>query len=276
MDRKGKGQVSRRRFLKLAALGAAGYCVPFGLACTNWLKVDRRTLELPHWDADGFTIAFLSDFHLTSQPRIELAERAVRLAIEEKPDAILLGGDFVEGSGLDMLVAARDVLKLFGDAGCPVFTVLGNHDYWVANPNIVVETVAKSPVHLLRNQSAEVQGVSIAGVDDAIMRRQKWDFLRKGDHSRSLLTLLHEPDFVDESPEHVSLQLSGHSHGGQICLPGGVALHTPRGARSYVAGFYDNSKVPLFVTTGVGTTGPHLRTFCRPEVCILTLRGKQG
>jgi predicted MPP superfamily phosphohydrolase len=117
----------------------------------------------------------------------------------------------------------------------------------------------------------EVNGVTIAGIDDAIANRQRYDFLTGGNHSKSLVALFHEPDFVDEVPKHISLQLSGHSHGGQICLPGGFSVHSPFGARKYVAGFYPNARVPLYVTRGIGTTGPDLRTFCRPEVSILTL-----
>ncbi len=88
----------------------------------------------------------------------------------------------------------------------------------------------------------------------------------------SLLVLFHEPDYVKITPTNVSLQLSGHSHGGQICLPGGRPLHTPYGANTYYAGYYANAPVPLFVTRGVGTIGPKLRLFCPPEVTILTLR----
>ena len=91
--------------------------------------------------------------------------------------------------------------------------------------------------------------------------------------SKSLLALFHEPDFVSEVPKHVSLQVSGHSHGGQICLPGGYAVHTPFGAKKYKSGYYPDARVPLYVTRGVGTTGPDYRLFCRPEVTILTLRG---
>jgi predicted MPP superfamily phosphohydrolase len=123
----------------------------------------------------------------------------------------------------------------------------------------------------LRNGSFEVDGVTVAGIDDAIAGRNNPEFLQPGRHSKSLLTLLHEPDVVEDTPDHVSLQISGHSHGGQICLPTGVALHTPKGAKKYISGFYPDAKVPLYVTRGVGTQGLDWRLFCLPEVSLLTI-----
>jgi predicted MPP superfamily phosphohydrolase len=87
--------------------------------------------------------------------------------------------------------------------------------------------------------------------------------------------MLHEPDYVDDvTPAECSLQVSGHSHGGQMCLPFGRPLSLPRGARKYFGGFYPDAKVPLYVSRGVGTIGVDLRFFCPPEVTVLTL--KQG
>jgi hypothetical protein len=98
-------------------------------------------------------------------------------------------------------------------------------------------------------------------------------FIADGSYSPSLIALMHEPDFVSILPKKVCLQLSGHSHGGQMCLPMGVPIHLPRGGRLYVQGFYPHAPVPLYVTRGIGTTGLDFRTFCPPEVSILTLRG---
>jgi hypothetical protein len=75
---------------------------------------------------------------------------------------------------------------------------------------------------------------------------------------------------VDWMPQEVSLQLSGHSHGGEVCLPGGFALHTPSAAKRYISGFYPNAPVPLYVSRGIATLSP-MRIYCPPEVAVLTL-----
>jgi predicted MPP superfamily phosphohydrolase len=160
----------------------------------------------------------------------------------------------------------------FNDAACPVVAIMGNHDYWSTVPRKVVEAFRESKVKMLLNQTFELDGVTIAGLDDAIQRAQSYEFFPAGTVSKSLIALFHEPDFVKDMPKHVSLQISGHSHGGQVCLPFGKSMYTPYGARKYVAGFYPDARVPLFVSRGVGTTGPDYRLFCAPEVSVLTLR----
>jgi uncharacterized protein len=125
-------------------------------------------------------------------------------------------------------------------------------------------------MRLLRNETVELDGVRICGIDDALMKKHRPDLVRG---NKNTLALLHEPDFVDDLDPGPSLLLAGHSHGGQICLPGGVALHTPRGARKFTSGFYPDNPIPVYVSRGVGTTGPNWRLFCPPEATILTLHG---
>lgn len=109
-------------------------------------------------------------------------------------------------------------------------------------------------------------------MDDATFNFQNYEFFPSEKVSKNCLAVLHEPDYVEEMPGHVSLQISGHTHGGQVCLPFGYAMHTPKGGRRYIAGYFPHANVPLYVTRGVGTVGIDYRLFCRPEVTILTLR----
>jgi predicted MPP superfamily phosphohydrolase len=248
--------------------------VPIGYAevGTRWLELSEQELRLPLWDANEFRVAVLADVHVNSPEETRFACSAARLAMEQKPDAILIPGDYVNFSEAPWLGYVKTFLNEFREAKCPVVGTLGNHDYWTKQPHRIIECFRGSPVRLLRNEVVEVDGVSIAGIDDALANLHRPDVISDAPRSKSLITLLHEPDFVDEVPGHVSLQVSGHSHGGQICLPFGVSLHTPRGARRYIDGFYPDAHVPLFVTRGVGTTGPRYRLFCRPQVAVLTLR----
>lgn len=264
-------KVTRRQFLiGLAAAGVGVGCYQFG--DRERLSLEKHELRLPKWDADGFQVAVLADLHADDPRRTERAMSAVKLAIEQKPDLIVLSGDHASSTEDYVLNQIKCTLDLFHEARCPVVGVMGNHDYWGSQPEKLIDVPHRSPITLLRNQSFEVDGVTIAGVDDALMKFHRTDFMRRAHASKSTLALLHEPDFVTVMPDHVSLQISGHSHGGQICLPFGISLHTPRGARTYIEGFYSDAQVPLYVTRGVGTTGPDVRLFCKPEVSLLTLR----
>jgi len=238
----------------------------------HWLSVEEIDIRVPNWDADGFRVVVIADLHMASQPQYENALLAQRLAKQQKADAILIVGDFVDRSDPVSRGYIKQFCERISKTKTPVFATLGNHDYATNRPHAVMDEISGTKVKLLRNEVAEVDGVTIAGIDDALFDKQNPDILVPGKHSRSLLAMLHEPDFVREMPSHVSLQLSGHSHGGQICLPFGVPVHTPFGARKYIEGFYPNAKVPLFVTRGVGTTGPPYRLFCRPQIAVLTIR----
>jgi predicted MPP superfamily phosphohydrolase len=218
-------------------------------------------------------VAVLSDFHTNSPGEVAHAVHAIELALAEKPDLIAIPGDFVnDGNELHLRYVRQSLEPLVG-VRCPVVATFGNHDYDCRNIDGLSHVVRKSGIRLLRNDAIEVNGVTVAGVDDAIAHRHRPAFLSDASFSKSLLTLFHEPDYVDTIPSNVSLQLSGHSHGGQICLPNGRPLHTPKGAWKYFAGYYPDAKVPLYVTRGIGTVGPRMRLFCRPEVSILTLNG---
>lgn len=236
------------------------------------LVAEERDLALENWNADGFRVAVITDFHMNSKTETSRAIAAAQMAMEARPNIILLGGDYVDLKHPTIIANIERLAKSLDDAPCPVAAIMGNHDYWSTVPQKVIGAFRDSKVRMLQNETFEVDGVTIACLDDAIQRAQRYDFFPKGRVSKSLIALFHEPDFVKEMPEHVSLQISGHSHGGQVCLPFGKSLYTPFGARKYISGFYPDARVPLYVSRGVGTTGPDYRLFCAPEVSILTLR----
>jgi len=273
ISKKEHRKISRRKFLKgtVGATLLGGTGLYFESKSAYRLGVNHHDLVLPRFDADGFKIAHLTDFHANNKAKADRAIQAIELAMLEKPDLVVITGDFVDGSQDSVLDQLRRVVRHLSNFDCPVVSVLGNHDYWVPAPRKVFDILESGNMKLLRNELFEVGGVKIAGIDDAIAGRAKHHFVGlAGD--KNVVALLHEPDFVKDVDDRASLMLSGHSHGGQICLPGGWHLHTPFGARKYIQGFYPNAKVPLFVSRGVGTIGIDSRTFCPPEVAILTLK----
>ncbi len=264
---------SRRTVLKWFGAGAVSAvgAATFGGVGTDWLQIERRTLALPNWDAGRFRLALLGDIHVNFPAARERARAAVLAAIAEKPNLLVFAGDFLNDAKPETLENVRETFEPLRNVPFPCVAVMGNHDYWTPYTSLVMDTIRATSLKLLRNEALDLNGVTVAGVDDAVMGHMNLEFLKKGHHARSLIAVLHEPDYVEEMPDHVSIQLSGHSHGGQICLPFGYALHTPRGARKYIRGYFPEARVPLYVTRGVGTTGPDVRLFCRPELSILTL-----
>ncbi|HWD37944.1 MAG TPA: metallophosphoesterase [Fimbriimonas sp.] len=274
MSRSSKdGSISRRSLLKLGGLGVLASMAP-GLWENDTVQVRRHTLLLPKWDADGFRVAQVSDIHANSPGAAARASQAIRLAIAERPDVLLITGDFVNRDDAHNTENLRDALMPLHDAKCPVYGIWGNHDS-DTNPRYLHAGMDGAAIRMLCNEAAEIQGVTLAGIDDALFNRQDLRFLTEREHSKSLLAMWHEPDFVVETPKCVSLQLSGHSHGGEVCLPGGIPIHTPIGARRYIAGFYPDAWVPLYVSKGVATLGP-CRVYCPPEIIVYTLKGSVG
>ena len=273
-DEKKKG-ISRRDLVRAALAGGAASSV--GVLAgdvTHRVQLEEKTLALPRWDADGFRVAVIADLHMDSESRLQRALLALRMAKDQRPDAILVPGDYITASDDYRMKLLMRFVEACSESPCPIVGTLGNHDYWNYNPERVIRTLRCGNLRLLRNERMEIGGVTIAGIDDGLMNRHRPDeFATKGQDSRSLLAMFHEPDYVSEVPDHISLQISGHSHGGQVRLPFGIAIHTPKGARRYIDGYYPNARVPLFVTRGIGTTGPDFRLYCPPQVAVLTLKG---
>lgn len=251
------------------ALGATGYVE------SEKLEVIRLTVRLPHWDADGFRIAQISDVHLNHAGAVRLAQHAVRLAVAEKPDIIVFTGDFLNVSTPDTLRNIDLGFAGLSEAQCPCYGIMGNHDYACGAPQKVLDRVRGTHLKMLRNEVAHHQGVTIVGMDDSIFGSFDPTLVGRPGQSPSTVVLLHEPDPVDLIEGKASLQLSGHSHGGEVCFPGGFPIHVPRGAKNFVSGYYPEAKTPLFVSKGIATLGP-ARIFCPPDIAILTLRSGYG
>jgi predicted MPP superfamily phosphohydrolase len=272
-DLKSSKKLSRRGFLGLAATGSLAGAAIWQWEEVNKLTVERKALRLSRWKADGFKVAQLSDLHANHRAEGERAARALRMAIRERPDAIVLTGDYNDVVTPEAIPSLEIALSAASEAKCPVYAVLGNHDYWVDSTAELIKAIERHGIRLLRNEIVEQDGVAIWGIDDGLERKDRHDTLRGKQDTGSVLALFHEPDFVSRVNRRIGLMLAGHSHGGQICLPFGIPIHTPGGARRYKSGFYPGARVPLYVNRGIGTVGPRKRAFCPPEVSILTLRG---
>jgi len=153
-----------------------------------------------------------------------------------------------------------------------VVAVPGNHDYRAGSPEILRIILDELNIKLLRNGSWVHKGICWTGIDSE--NEGQADVARAFESATDdpTIVLWHEPDVVDQLPkDRAILQLSGHSHGGQFKFPFGLTPMTSTNGDKYRDGFYPEAPTPVFVTRGVGTTGPPSRFLCPPQVAILTL-----
>ncbi len=275
--------MNRRRFLKRAAVGSVvlGGVYPFLEA--KWCRVARRTIRLPNLPGpfEGTTVAFLSDVHHGPYVPRSYVRDVVALANSLEPDVVLLGGDYCHDGTRYVAPALEDLAKLRGPMGR--FAVLGNHDHWDG----LAESIAgleRAGIALLRNSGAWLEKggarLRVAGVGDLWTDKQDVGRAIGGETTdRDAVVLLsHNPDVAENLRDsRVGLMLSGHTHGGQIYVPGYGAPIVPSAfGQKYVRGLVQGPACQVFVSRGVGTISPPVRLFCRPEVVLITLAGDRA
>ncbi len=248
-------------------------------------EVTWRELPLPRWpdSLDGFTILHLTDFHSRGPGPLEAFVAGLPALVGE-PDLIALTGDFAEtDAGLSACLASLAPLR----ARYGMFAALGNNDL---RPRRRLATVMRGlaalDVRVLGGESVRIEtdrgAFLLGGLLYYWVRRIAHRFVypvgqvfaAAGDEPRVLLC--HTPDAVPEAAAAgVELMLAGHTHGGQVCLPGGRPLrnHLYRfEPGTYDRGLYRIDGMALYVNRGLGVSGWRLRTWCRPEAALLTLR----
>jgi hypothetical protein len=268
-------RITRRQFLGLLGAGFLGLS-GYEYYSKERIQIERRELRVPKWDADGLKVALITDMHISWARQLQRARRAIQMAIEEKPDVIIFAGDLIEYNDDEPLFQnLRKALEDLQGTTIPCFATLGNHEYALSKPKLQIfkDLLKASPVKLLVDEVLDFQGISLIGIQGPYKGYSYYGFIKPEVLSKSSIAIVHEPDYCHLMKDRASIQLSGHSHGGQICLPLGIPLLRNKGALKYNAGFYPSAPVPLYVSRGVGTTEIDLRLFCPPEVSILTIRG---
>jgi predicted MPP superfamily phosphohydrolase len=288
--------ITRRRFLQVAAGVAATGAIALA-ENTILLEPNRpvlRSLEMALTRLptafDGFTIAQLSDFHYGHLSAVPIRS-AIEIVNQLHPDLIVLTGDFVTVLPLYRrfhtakwaVRAAEPCATLLTQlrSRLGIVAILGNHDVDAGAPKII-QTLNSHGIPVLRNRSTPIeQGGSriwLCGLDSVWEGNPDMDLALRGVPSAEMVVLLvHEPDFADEAAYYpVDLQLSGHSHGGQIWLPGIGAPWLPLFARKYPRGVHKIGPLTLYTNMGLGTIRLPIRLNCPPEVTLFTLRSAKG
>jgi predicted MPP superfamily phosphohydrolase len=230
--------------------------------------------KLPR-SASGFRIALVSDIHLGPTLGRGFAQRVVDTVNGTQPDLIAVVGDLVDGSVVDHARSVEPLAQLRARHGA--WFVTGNHEYYSGAAQWV-EHVQQLGMHLLANARAELPGFDLAGVNDVQGRStgQGPDFdraLGDRDPARTAVLLAHQPVVIDDAVRHgVDLQLSGHTHGGQV-WPGEyvVGLQQPT-----VAGLARYGDTELYVTRGAGAWGPPTRVGAPSDITVVELVSRDG
>jgi len=276
-------KMTRRDFLKLTgmtfltSLGGLGYGT---LVEPGWVDVVQVTLKLPRLapSFSGFRLVQISDIHMGGWMNRERLRYIVREVLGQAADLVVITGDFVIGhvwndsvrASLDRMVEELLVLT----EKHTTLAVLGNHDYWT-NASAVRDALKASGIVNLSNDvytlSNDREQLHFSGVDDIWEKQDRLDtVLEKLPQTGAAILMAHEPDFADQSAEtgRFDLQLSGHSHGGQVVLPFIGAPVLPHLGRKYPSGLYRVGTMWQYTNRGVGMARLEVRMNCRPEITV--------
>ncbi|MES0344590.1 MAG: metallophosphoesterase, partial [Anaerolineales bacterium] len=262
-------KITRRGFLKVfggATLGLGVSCLSgYGYVFyvePHWLSVERVDIPIQGLPLafEGFKIVCLSDFHLHPYTQIDFIEKVVAVSNELIPDVVCLLGDYVF-EGADSIFELAPVLaKLEPTHG--VFAVLGNHDLWT-DAGVVRSGLESVGIRVLVNENVPLSvgddDLILAGLDDGWSGKPDLSLALEGSPQEApVILMLHEPDFADRYARdgRVCLQLSGHTHGGQVRIPGIGGPFRPAYGRKYDDGLVEIEGMWLYTTRGVGVIGP--------------------
>ena len=253
-------------------------CGLYGLGNRQFLELK---LETPEWhfselptEFDGYRILQLSDLHLDLD--IQLTPRIIEAISGLEYDLCVLTGDFRAASSGPHDVVTQEMAKIVPHIKKPCFAVLGNHDFLEQ-----VLELEELGVHFLLNENVEIQtdtgsSIHLVGIDDSsFYETENFDRALSGLTDEEFKILLaHSPDVYRRAASlGFELQLSGHTHGGQICLPGGIpVMRICRCPSSMIAGCWEHQGLQGYTSRGTGGCGVAVRFFCPPEVTLHTLR----
>jgi len=274
--------VSRRLFLArtsavvagAVSAGTVGIGMANALGPPDLLRVPIRLRGLdPAFN--GYRIAVVSDIHLGPITGRAHTERIVRMINETSPDLVTIVGDLVDGTVEELGPAAEPLRDLVSRDG--TFFVTGNHEYFSGDPAAWLRELERLGVQPLRNENTAIgTAFDLAGVNDLSGRATDGgpDFdraLSGVSSSRPTILLAHQPVQVSEAAARgVDLQLSGHTHGGQL-WPFHYVVGLQQGA---LAGLSTVEHTQLYVTRGAGFWGPPVRVGAPPDITVLSLHGE--
>src|SRR5688500_6154781 len=272
-------RLTRRAALKgvlAATVGAVTGTATYGVAFERHrLGVTQATLPVSGLPAalEGLRIALLTDIHHSPLVSAEDVQRAVQLALAQRPDLIVLGGDYVTLADRAFVGAVAELLApLHAPHG--VFAILGNHD----DDKEMPAALARKGFTVLKDQRTRLtlrgEALDVAGIRFWTRRPADIAKVLRNAHDTVLL-LAHDPRRLREAADlNIAAVLSGHTHGGQVVLPGVGAV--ARARFPILQGLGQRENTAIFVSRGIGTVYVPVRINCPPEVALVTLSRRGG
>ncbi len=258
--------------LAAAFFGLALVITIYGLINAAWLRVTRLAIRLPNlppaWQ--GRTIALVTDIHLGHVAGPGFLRRIIARLRSLQPDAVLISGDLFDGTTVDL----DHLIAPWRDYSAPrgIFYITGNHDEFAAR-SIYLDAVQRTGVRVLNNEKVVIDGLQIVGVHDSeagdatelrrILRRAQLD------PQRPSILLAHRPENLAVAAEEgISLQLSGHTHQGQL-WPWTLLIRRIYGPFAY--GLHRLRNLQVYTSSGAGAWGPPLRVGTKSEIVLIRL-----
>jgi uncharacterized protein len=242
----------------------------YGLVNASVVRVRRVSVKLPHLPANwrGRVAALVSDTHLGHVRGAGFAQRIMRLISRQKPDLVLIAGDFFDGTTGDFRKQAAPLSQLSPPHG--VFFIAGNHEQF-ADDRKYFDAILAAGVRVLHNEKVTLDGLQLVGVHfrDAVRPDRLRAVLRGAqiDPNGASILLTHAPNQLAVAAEAgISLQLNGHTHGGQF-FPWTIATRRIYG--DFVYGLHHFGNMQVFTSYGAGTWGPPLRVGTSPEIVLI-------
>lgn len=266
----------RNLMLPLTLVGGGSYVYGSELE-RHRLKIEKYDVKLSLGlnGPSKLRIVSLTDFHFDPLYEIDFITKCVDQTNALSPDLVLLTGDYVTHSSRRIDELSTELARLTPKVS--VLACMGNHDYISGTPQ-VLHSMQKQGINTLVNQHSRFNcgdgELIVAGLQTASIGIPKWTTAANGiGPSERALVLMHEPDSVIAlcRDSRVAMQFSGHTHGGQVRIPGYGALILPPLGRQYQAGLYDVRKMKLHVNRGIGTIGYHVRFLCPPEIACFDI-----
>ncbi|SCN40450.1 Metallophosphoesterase [Bacillus cytotoxicus] len=281
-------QMTRRHFMKAGIRTCLYTCITASIGYyyakyiePNFLSFTHYTLQSPLIPNSfhGMKIIQFSDLHLGYYFSLQRLSSIVSKINDATPDIVLFTGDLIDNYqtyGETPFVSAilRNIRAPFGK-----FAIYGNHDHGGYGTEYYQQIMNESGFELLQNKEKRIRlfdgtEISIVGIDDMLLGKPKIEeTLQHIKHNIYTIVLVHEPDIASKVAKFpVNVQLSGHSHGGQVQIPFLGAVVTSTLAKQYIEGFYHIDDLVLYVNRGLGRTRIPFRFMARPEITLFTLQ----
>ena len=247
----------------------------------SMLTVTNKEIESKYVSdsIDGLKIVQFNDTHVGFEYDLDDMRRVAKKINDQNGDIVVFVGDLFDNykKSANMSEELSEILAGI-EARLGKYAVLGNHDYGANSVDAVTKVLEDGGFKVLVNESYRIPqlGLSVTGIDDALIGYGNTEVLQNLESSDFNLVLCHEPDVFDDCRStNLDLMLSGHTHGGQVKIPLMGAVLLPSLGRVYKEGAYDSGNARqsmIYVNRGLGTTKMPMRFMAPPEISVFELK----